>query len=166
MPAQGGIWLAIGDGRRTDPERARRPPCADQAAIATTLGALLTGFTERNADALSPVYSDDADWVNAFGTTKKGGTEIVEYLRGSSPTPTSTRASWPRRREHRAAAHRRRHHRVTHLRVEGQGLVGGGEIAVRDNHSLRIVQRQPDGRWLIVSEMYMDARTDATYRTS
>ena len=54
----------------------------------------------------------------------------------------------------------------THLRVEGQGLVGGGEIAVRDNHSLRIVQRQPDGHRLIVSEMYMDARTDATYSTS
>ena len=57
-------------------------PAADQSAIATTLGALLTGFSEHNADALQDVYADDADWVNAFGTAKKGGKEIVEYLRG------------------------------------------------------------------------------------
>ena len=27
-------------------------------------------------------YSDDADWVNAFGTVKRGRDDIVEYLRG------------------------------------------------------------------------------------
>jgi ketosteroid isomerase-like protein len=48
----------------------------------------------------------------------------------------------------------------THLRIEGQGLLGGGTIPVRDNHSLRVLQRQADGRWLIVSEMYMDANTE------
>jgi ketosteroid isomerase-like protein len=49
------------------------------------------------------------------------------------------------------------------LRIEGQGLVGGGAIPVRDNHSLRILQKQADGRWLIVSEMYMDANTQQSY---
>ena len=28
------------------------------------------------------MYSDDADWVNAFGTVKRGSKEIVDYLRG------------------------------------------------------------------------------------
>ena len=51
----------------------------------------------------------------------------------------------------------------THLRLTGQGLVGGGTIDMRDNHSLHILQRQPDGRWLVVSEIYMDARQDRTY---
>ena len=142
-------------------------PAADQAAIATTLGALLTGFMERNADALAAVYSDDADWVNAFGTTKKGGPEIVEYLRGLVADANFDQGKLAAPPE---STLRRLTDDVitvsTHLRVEGQGLVGGGEIAVRDNHSLRIVQRQPDGHWLIVSEMYMDARTDATYSTS
>lgn len=50
-----------------------------------------------------------------------------------------------------------------HLRIRGQGLVGGGDIGLRDNHSLRILQRQKDGRWLIVSEIYMDARQDQSY---
>ena len=50
-----------------------------------------------------------------------------------------------------------------HLQVEGQKLVGGGEIEVRDNHSLRVLQRQADGSWLIVSEMYNDANRERTY---
>lgn len=51
----------------------------------------------------------------------------------------------------------------THLRIAGQGLVGGGAIPVRDNHSLRVLQRHAGGRWLIVSEMYMDANTQQSY---
>jgi len=49
------------------------------------------------------------------------------------------------------------------FQVEGQKLVGGGEIQVRDNHSLRVLQRQPDGSWLIVSEMYNDASQETSY---
>jgi hypothetical protein len=37
-----------------------------------------------------------------------------------------------------------------HLRVKGQGLVGGGTLD-RDNFSLRALQRQHDGSRLIVS---------------
>src|SRR5262249_36117522 len=110
------------------------------------------------------VYSDDADWVNAFGTVKKGGPAIVEYLRGLFADPNFARGR-------QVAPPESTFRRLTddvvtvfaHLRVEGQGLVGGGEIPRRDNYSLRILQRQPDGRWLIVSEMFMDARTDVTY---
>ena len=50
-----------------------------------------------------------------------------------------------------------------HLTVEGQKLVGSGEIAERDNFSLRVLQRQANGRWPIVSEMYMDANQGETY---
>ena len=45
-------------------------PQADQEAIGRTLTALLTGFRNRDIDALQDVYADDADWVNAFGTVK------------------------------------------------------------------------------------------------
>jgi ketosteroid isomerase-like protein len=37
---------------------------------------------------------------------------------------------------------------------------------VRDNHSLRVLQRQADGRWLIISEMYNDANREQTYEGS
>lgn len=138
-------------------------PPDDQQAIGETLLTLLTGFRERNAEALHAVYSDDADWVNAFGTVKRGREEIVEYLsglfaddnfnRGEPDGPPDT------------------HFRVltpdavlvsAHVKIKGQGLVGGGTLD-RDNFSLRALHRQPDGSWLIVSEMFQDANTEATY---
>ena len=139
-------------------------PQADQDAIGVTLMALLSGFQERNADKLANVYSADADWVNAFGSVKRGSDQIVEYLRGlfaddnfnagslKAPPDTSFRVLSPEVILVNA-----------HLQVEGQKLVGGGEIEVRDNHSLRVLQRQPDGTWLIVSEMYDDANQESTY---
>ena len=65
-------------------------PDKNQEAIGTTLGALLSGFSQRNPDLLVDVYADDADWMNAFGTARTGSSQIVEYLRGLFATPTST----------------------------------------------------------------------------
>jgi uncharacterized protein (TIGR02246 family) len=139
-------------------------PQADQDAIGVTLISLMTGFRERDAEKLVGIYSADADWVNAFGSVKKGGEEIVQYLRGlfsdnnfnagtlKAPPETSLRVLTPEIVLVSA-----------HLQVEGQKLVGGGEIEVRDNHSLRVLQRQGDGTWLIVSEMYNDANREQTY---
>ena len=140
-------------------------PQADQDAIGATLISLLTGFRERDAEKLVDVYSTDADWVNAFGTVKKGGVEIVTYLRGlfadanfnagelKAPPETALRVLTPDVVLVSA-----------HLQVQGQKLVGGGEIEVRDNFSLRVLQRQDDGKWLIVSEMYNDANREQTYQ--
>jgi uncharacterized protein (TIGR02246 family) len=138
-------------------------PPDDQQAIGKTLLTLLTGFRERDAEALQAVYSEDADWVNAFGTVKRGREEIVDYLRGlfaddnfnrgepQGPPETSFRVLSPEVVLVSA-----------HLRIKGQGLVGGGTLD-RDNFSLRALQRQADGSWLIVSEMFQDATTEATY---
>ena len=139
-------------------------PQADQDAIGTTLISLLSGFQERDADKLVNVYSADADWVNAFGSVKKGGDEIVAYLRGlfaddnfnagrlKAPPETTIRVLTPDVVLVSA-----------HLKVEGQKLAGGGEIEERDNFSLRVLQRQSDGAWLIVAEMYNDANRESTY---
>jgi uncharacterized protein (TIGR02246 family) len=138
-------------------------PSDDQQAIGTTLLTLLTGFRDRDAEALQSVYSDDADWVNAFGTVKRGREEIVGYLSGlfsddnfnrgepQGPPATSFRVLTPEVVLVSA-----------HLRIKGQGLVGGGTLD-RDNYSLRALQRQADGSWLIVSEMFQDANTETTY---
>jgi uncharacterized protein (TIGR02246 family) len=142
-------------------------PQADQDAIGVTLIALMTGFRERDVEKLVGIYSSNADWVNAFGTVKKGGEEIVTYLRGlfsdanfnagqlKAPPETAIRVLSPDVVVVSA-----------HLQVEGQKLVGGGEIEVRDNFSLRVLQRQSDGTWLIVSEMYNDANREETYERS
>ncbi|MBV8860273.1 MAG: SgcJ/EcaC family oxidoreductase [Mycobacterium sp.] len=138
-------------------------PPDDQQAIGNTLLTLLTGFRDRDAEALLAVYSDDADWVNAFGTVKRGRADIVDYLqdlfadsnfaRGEpdGPPETSFRVLTPEVVLVSA-----------HLRIKGQGLVGGGTLD-RDNFSLRALQRQPDGSWLVVSEMFQDANSESTY---
>jgi uncharacterized protein (TIGR02246 family) len=139
-------------------------PQADQDAIGETLLSLLDGFQSRDAEKLTGVYSESADWVNAFGTQKRGCDAIVQYLRGlfaddnfnagklKAPPHSSIRVLTP---DVLLVS--------THLQVEGQKVVGGGDIAERDNFSLRVLQRQPDGRWLIVSEMYNDANREATF---
>lgn len=138
-------------------------PTADQEAIGTTLLRLLKAFDDREAEPLLTVYSEDADWVNAFGTVKRGRDDIVEYLRGlfadenfnrgelTGPPETGFRVLTPEVVLVSA-----------HLRVKGQGLVGGGTLD-RDNFSLRALQRQTGGAWLIVSEMFSDANSETTY---
>ncbi|WP_445163301.1 YybH family protein [Mycobacterium sp. Dal123C01] len=138
-------------------------PQADQEAIGKTLLTLLKAFNERDAEPLLGVYSGDADFVNAFGTVKRGRDDIVAHLRGlfadenfrrgefAGPPETSFRVLTPEVVLVSA-----------HLQVKGQGLVGGGTLD-RDNFSLRALQRQQDGSWLIVSEMFQDANTETTY---
>ena len=68
-------------------------PSEDQQAIGKTLLTLLTSFRNRDAEALHAVYSDDADWVNAFGTVKRGRDESSTTSPACSPTTTSTAAN-------------------------------------------------------------------------
>jgi uncharacterized protein (TIGR02246 family) len=141
-------------------------PQADQDGIETTLIQLVTGFRERDANKLVGIYANDADWVNAFGTVKKGGPAIVNYLQGlfaddnfnagtvKSPPETSFRVL---NSEVVVVS--------AHLVVEGQMLVGGEKMADRNknNFSVRVLQRQADGSWLIVTEMYNDANQQESY---
>jgi len=54
----------------------------------------------------------------------------------------------------------------TYAEIAGQQTTDGKELPIRRNHSLKVLARQGDGRWLIVSDIYMDAREEATYVAS
>ena len=136
----------------------------DQEAITRTLTSLLAGFRERDADKLTDVYSDDADWVNAFGSVKHGRQQIITYLRGlfadanfNAGTLKATPESSIRVLTNQVVLV------STHLLIEGQQLLDGGVIDERDNHSLHVLQRQSDGTWPVVSDMYMDANRHQSY---
>jgi uncharacterized protein (TIGR02246 family) len=138
-------------------------PPDDQQAIGKTLLTLLASLRNRDAESLQAVYSDDADWVNAFGRVKRGREEIVGYLTGLFADDNFNRGQpeGPPETRFRVLTHE-----VVlvsaHLRIKGQGVVGGGTLD-RDNFALRALQRQVDGAWLIVSEMFQDANTETTY---
>jgi uncharacterized protein (TIGR02246 family) len=138
-------------------------PPADQQAIGKTLLTLLKSFDDRDAEPLQAVYSHDADWVNAFGTVKRGRDHIIDYLRGLFQDANFNRGELAGAPETSFRVLAPEAVLVSaHLKVKGQGVVGGGTMD-RDNFSLRALQRQDDGSWLIVSEMFQDANTEATY---
>jgi uncharacterized protein (TIGR02246 family) len=139
-------------------------PQADQEAIGATLIALRTGFQDRDADKLVGVYSADADWVNAFGSVKRGSEEILAYLRGLFADANFNAGALNGPPEVRIRVLTPEVVLVSaHLQVEGQKLLAGGEIELRDNYSLRVLRRQADGDWPIVSEMFNDANREGTY---
>jgi uncharacterized protein (TIGR02246 family) len=134
----------------------------DQAAVGEVLMKLAAGFRGLDASGLDEIYADDADWTNAFGTTKHGRDEIVAYLevlfadehfgagRLVGPPQVSVRFLG----DDVAVV-------KTYIEREGQETVAGAQLPIRRNHSLKVLERR-HGRWLIVSEMYMDARDDQT----
>jgi uncharacterized protein (TIGR02246 family) len=136
----------------------------DATAIGQTLRTLQAAFANRNAELLREVYAADADWTNAFGTTRSGRDAIVAYLTGlfadahfgagrlAGPPQVSVR---PVTNDVVVAK--------TYVEVAGQQTSDGKELPTRRNHSLKVLARQPDGRWLIASEIYMDAREETTY---
>jgi uncharacterized protein (TIGR02246 family) len=136
----------------------------DATAIEQTLRTLQAAFASRNAELLRDVYVADADWTNAFGTTLSGRDAIVAYLTGlfadahfgagrfAGPPQVSVR---PVTNDVVVAK--------TYVEIAGQQTADGRDLPNRRNHSLKVLARQPDGRWLIVSEIYMDARDETTY---
>jgi uncharacterized protein (TIGR02246 family) len=136
----------------------------DQEAIARTLTLLLAGFSERNVDKLAGVYTDDADWVNAFGSVKHGRQEIITYLRGLFADANFNAGTLKAAPQSSIRVLTNEVVLVSvHLLIEGQRLLDGGVIDERDNHSLHVLQCQNDGTWPVVSEMYMDANRDQSY---
>jgi uncharacterized protein (TIGR02246 family) len=136
------------------------------AAIRNLLQVLGTSFRMRDARSLLGIYAEDADWTNAFGTTLKGRQQIADYLTGlfADPHFGAGQAGPPKVSIRPVTAD------VvvvkTYIEIEGQQALDGTTLPTRRNHSLKVIQRQPERQWLIVSDIYMDARTEETYRGS
>jgi uncharacterized protein (TIGR02246 family) len=126
---------------------------ADEAAVGALLTTLGRSFRELDAAAAAPLYTEDADWVNAFGTSRHGREEIVAYLtrvfadeRFAAGKPVAPPQAAIRFLGPDVGVAR------TYIERAGQGTVQGGTLPVRRNHSLKVLVRR-DGGWLIASEM-------------
>lgn len=123
---------------------------------------LAGAFRGLDASGLDEVYAADADWTNAFGTSRQGREEIVSYLealfqdeRFAAGKPVGPPQASIRFLGDDVAVAK------TYIEREGQRTVEGGELPVRRNHSLKVLERGSGG-WQIVSEIYMDARDERT----
>ncbi|MDI1462525.1 SgcJ/EcaC family oxidoreductase [Catellatospora sp. KI3] len=134
----------------------------DLAAIGDVMRRLGTAFATLSADGVADLYTADADWTNAFGTSRRGGPEIAAYLadlfadrhfaagRPLGPPQADIRLLTPE-----VAVVK------TYLERAGQQTSDGAAMPVRRNFSLKVLTRRPDG-WRIASDIYMDARDDTT----
>jgi uncharacterized protein (TIGR02246 family) len=138
----------------------------DATAIEQTLRTLQAAFASRHADLLRDVYVADADWTNAFGTTLSGRDAIVTYLTGlfADEHFGAGRLAGPPQVSIRPVSNDVVVAKI-YVEIAGQQTADGKELPTRRNHSLKVLARQPDRRWLIVSEIYMDARDETTYST-
>src|SRR5262245_7361874 len=136
----------------------------DASAVEQTQRALQIAFHTRNADLLRDVYVADADWTNAFGTTLSGRDAIVTYLTGlfADEHFGAGRLAGPPRVSIRPVSNDVVVAKI-YVEIAGQQTANGKELPTRRNHSLKVLARQGDGRWLIVSEIYMDARDETAY---
>ncbi|WP_155368367.1 YybH family protein [Catellatospora vulcania] len=134
----------------------------DEAAIGAVMARLAQTFGTLSADGVADLYTADADWTNAFGTTRTGGAQIAAYLTElfadrhfAAGKPLGPPQADIRLLSADVAVVK------TYLEREGQQRADGSAMAVRRNFSLKVFVREPDG-WKIASDMYMDARDDTT----
>src|SRR5690242_12593834 len=133
------------------------------AGIGNVLQVLATSFRMRDARPLAGIYAEDADWTNAFGTTLQGRQQIVDYLTGLFADPHFGAGQAGRPQVSIRPVTSEVVVVKTYIEIEGQQALDGTVLPTRRNHSLKVMQRQAEGQWLIVSDIYMDARSDATY---
>ena len=138
----------------------------DEAAVGDVLMKLARGFATNDVDGLDTLYAEDADWTNAFGTSLHGRDMIIRYL--AKLFADSRFEAGRMVGEPQASIRFTGDGKIaivkTYVEREGQQTVSGGELPVRRNHSLKVLEKR-HGCWLILSEMYMDARDEQTLVT-
>lgn len=159
-----GAGLSILEATTEEIDQAVEMMSHDQEAIANLLRQQQKAFVERSAELMRGLYVDDADWTNAFGRTLKGEDNIIAYLKELFADENFTAGKVVGEPE--VAIRTVGRDTVAakiHTKIEGQRTVDGGTLPMRQNHSLKLIARQPDGSWKIVSEIYMDARQEVTH---
>lgn len=137
---------------------------SDEAMIGAVLERLYAGFSRRDARLIDGIYTDDADWTNAFGRRLIGNRAIVAYL--TELFADSNFADGEMRGQPVFSFREAGKDAVVvriYTEIEGQRTIDGGTLPIRRNHSLKVLVRQSDGRWQIVADMYMDARDEISH---
>jgi uncharacterized protein (TIGR02246 family) len=127
----------------------------DEAAIRTIVNHWQQSWENFDASVLAEDYTEDADWLNAFGVRIKGGAKIVEFVSKvvKRATVQGRHTTWgePTVRFVRpdVALASRDYTTVGHKTLNGQ------EMPQRNTHSTWLLTK--DGaRWRIASQVICD----------
>ncbi len=138
----------------------------DEKAIQAMLATAGKGWAERDAKLASSIYTEDAQWMNAFGRRKNGRIEIEEFLKWlfSHPGEKNTRsANTPDVPREPSIKFIRPDVAVIYSYRESSGQMSdsGKEMPKRKIHVTQIATKE-NGKWLIANEMIMDERESLT----
>jgi uncharacterized protein (TIGR02246 family) len=136
------------------------PPsrAADEEHVVQRLLSLATAYAAFDADAVRDAYAPEADLIDADGTALHGRDEIVEHVRQqfekrklAAGALVGVPALWLRWLGDDTVIaityHERRRQRID-----------GRTLRTRRTHSLKVLRRREHNSWLIVSDIYADAR--------
>jgi uncharacterized protein (TIGR02246 family) len=125
----------------------------DEAAIRQVIGHWDKMWHGGDVREVTNDYTDDAEWMNAFGTYRKGGSAILSFFAPFGKMNRNTTVTELRIRYVRpdVAAVWESYETVD------QRTAGGAVYPPRKTHSLRILTKT-DGRWLIISHLIMDEK--------
>ncbi len=135
----------------------------DETAVGEVLMKLARGFVANDVQGLDALYAEDADWTNAFETSLHGRDAIIRYLEklfADSRFEAGHMVGKPQA-SIRFVGDGTIAIVKTYVEREDQQTIAGGELPVRRNHSLKVLEKR-DGCWQILSEIYMDARDEQT----
>ncbi|MFK7957180.1 MAG: SgcJ/EcaC family oxidoreductase [Lysobacterales bacterium] len=131
---------------------------SDRLAIDAALDRWLLAWQEHNPQLAAQDYSEDADWTNAFGATRRGRTEIqamltevfaMDFVMAGDTTylPPEVRFVSDSLALVRTTARRK-----------GQKTSSGDQLGERQTTHLRVFQKGVQG-WKIISHLISDARS-------
>lgn len=133
------------------------PTASDSAAIFGALERWYQAWESRDAELGARDYTDDVEWTNAFGMTRRGRAEVEGTLRevfglpfvvAGESQPTSQEIRWLRPDVALV---------VSRVERVGQQTSTGEPLGTRRTTHHRVFVREND-RWRIVSHLISDAR--------
>ena len=130
----------------------------DEKAIQAMLAVSGKGWMTKDAKLASSVYTEDAQWMNAFGIRKNGRAEIEGQLTWLFAHPGEKNSKSSSFRDF-SIKFLRPDVAVVHFYLEltGQMSDSGKEMPKRKIHTTRIAVKE-NGKWLIANEVIMDER--------
>ncbi len=151
------VSSAVGQNKT---EKGKIGSSEDEKAIQQVIQNVSRGGAEANAKLATMDYAEDADWMNAWGMRWKGR-KVLESFQASrfkNPNYKERRVTLkePEIRFIRpdvALVHR-------YAETEGQKDANGQEMPKRRTHGFHVLTKE-NGKWLIVSTIYMDEKDRA-----
>ena len=131
----------------------------DASVVRSIVSGVAGGWASGDAKAACSPYSQDAEWINAFGIERKGHDEICAFI-GKVIRNKSRLAVHTTESEIRSVRFLGKNAAVVHAYGESEGQMtsdGLHPIGTRKTHWLLVLQKLK-GQWLIVSHLVMDER--------